>query len=192
MRIHISANKLGVGMDYLSVLKILLTKPLIKQGTEGVSKVINLMNEYSITREDFDTICELATWPGQKDVTSLIDSKVKASFTRQYNKEAHKNPFTLVNFKKLKGTKLNDDADAENMDEGGEDEEEENDDDITSDAMIKVSKKSAAKSSTTTSKTTAKSATATAGKTAVKRPKAGGDDGDTDTKKPSAKKTKTK
>lgn len=33
MRIHISANKLGVGMDYLSVLKRMLTKPLIKKGS---------------------------------------------------------------------------------------------------------------------------------------------------------------
>lgn len=32
MRIHISANKIGVGMDYLSVLKQMLTKPLIKNG----------------------------------------------------------------------------------------------------------------------------------------------------------------
>ena len=145
MRIHISANKIGVGMDYLSVLKTLLTKPLIKKGADGIQMVIDLMNEYSITREDFDTICELATWPGQKDPTTLIDSKVKASFTRQYNKESHKNPFTLVNIKKLKGTKLNEDY-GENGDE--EEEDDENEDDVTTDAMIKVKEKKTTKAST--------------------------------------------
>ncbi len=32
MRLCISANKIGVGMDYLSVLKRLLTRPLVKEG----------------------------------------------------------------------------------------------------------------------------------------------------------------
>ncbi len=124
-------------MDYLSVLRTLLTKPLIKKGVEGIPRVIELMNEYSITREDFDTICELATWPNQKDPTTEIDTKTKSAFTRQYNKEAHKNPFTLVDIKKLKGTKLNDDGMGEE-DDGGEEEDEADSDDIKSDAMIKM------------------------------------------------------
>ncbi len=148
MRIHISANKLGVGMDYLSVLKTLLTKPLIKKGVEGIPRVIELMNEYSITREDFDTICELATWPNQKDPTSEIDAKTKSAFTRQYNKEAHKNPFTLVDIKKLKSTKLTDDDGGigGEEDEGAE-EEEEKADDIKSDAMIKMKERKPAAAS---------------------------------------------
>ena len=32
MRMHISANKIGVGLDYLSVLKNMLSKPLIRHG----------------------------------------------------------------------------------------------------------------------------------------------------------------
>jgi replication factor C subunit 1 len=163
MRIHISANKLGVGMDYLSVLKTTLTRPLIKQGADGIPKVIELMNNYSITREDFDTILELATWPGQKDLSTMIESKVKAAFTRQYNKEAHKNPFTLVNVKKLKGAKLNDDG-YENEEEAEVEEDEENDDDVTKDAMIKVNTKSKASSITKSAVTTTAKAAA-----AVKR-----------------------
>lgn len=147
MRIHISANKLGVGMDYLSVLKNMLTKPLITKGTEGISRVIDIMNEYSLTREDFDTIVELATWPNQKDVMSMIDSKVKASFTRSYNKESHKNPFTIVNFKKLKGPKSSDDQEISEEDIS----ENEDNDDIMKDAMIKANiKKSSKKSSVST------------------------------------------
>lgn len=169
MRLHISANKIGVGLDYLPVLKTLLSKPLIKKGTEGIEQVIKIMNEYYLTRDDFDTIIELATWPGQKDIMSQLDSKVKASFTRTYNKEAHMNPFCIVDVKKLKGTKVS--GTEEEMDENGEDvaveEEEEADDDISNDAMIKVKKKTATTSAAST--TTAKTTKTTAAKTAVKR-----------------------
>lgn len=181
MRIHISANKLGVGMDYLGVLREMLTKPLIKQGAEGIPTVINIMNEYSLTRDDFDTIVELATWPGQKDPLTLIDSKVKASFTRAYNKESHKNPFSIVNVKKMKGTKPTDENGE--LEDEVEEEEEEKDDDITADAMIKV-KTSKAKS--TTSKAASSKASTTKA-TAVKRSAKSTDDSES---KPTASKKK--
>ena len=96
------------------------------------------MNQYSLTRDDFDTILELSTWPGQKDPMSQINSKVKATFTRTFNKQAHMNPFTTVDVKKLKATKAieeteNDEVDLISEDEGIED--------ITKDAMIKVKTK---------------------------------------------------
>lgn len=178
MRIHISANKLGVGMDYLSVLKNMLTKPLITKGAEGIPRVIEIMNEYSLTREDFDTIIELATWPNQKDLMGMIDSKVKASFTRAYNKESHKNPFSIVNIKKLKAPKITDDPE----EDGEEAEDDENDvnDDISNDAMIKIStKKQTAKSS----------ASATAQKTTATKRAAKASD-DIDGEKPKAAKKK--
>ena len=43
MRISISANKIGVGMDYLSVLKSMLSKPLIKKGADGIPEVLKIM-----------------------------------------------------------------------------------------------------------------------------------------------------
>ena len=74
----------------LSILKYHLSNPLIKKGVDGVDQVISIMNEYNLLRDDFDTILELSTWPGQKDPTTLIDSKVKTSFTRTYNKKFRK------------------------------------------------------------------------------------------------------
>ncbi len=175
MRIKISANKIGVGMDYLSVLKEMLSKPLIKRGSDGIEDVLNIMNEYNLTRDDFDTILELSTWPGSKDPMAMIDSKVKAAFTRAYNKESHKNPFSIVNIKKLKSSKLGDD----NMEidgEGAEEEsDQENEDDITADAMIKVNNK---KKTTAAAKSTGP----------VKR---NSDNSDTVTSKPASKKKKT-
>ena len=114
--------------------------------------MIELMTEYSLTREDFDTIVELSTWPNQKDVMTMIDSKVKASFTRAYNKESHKNPFSIVNVKKMKAAKLDGGEDEdENYEEA--DENEENKDELADDAMVKVKK-------TTTTTTAAKKTTA--------------------------------
>ncbi len=78
MRIKISANKIGVGMDYLSVLKQMLSRPLIKKGADGIEEVLAVMYEYNLTRDDFDTILELSTWPGQKDPSTLIESKVNS------------------------------------------------------------------------------------------------------------------
>lgn len=130
----------------------------MKTGADGIPTVISLMNEYSLTREDLDTIVELATWPNQKDVMSEIDSKVKASFTRAFNKESHLNPFTTVNVKKLKTPKLTDDQ--ENPEEEENDDEDEEKDTVATDAMIKVKN--------TAKKTAAK--TATKQTTATKRP----------------------
>lgn len=138
MRLHISANKIGVALDYLPILRNMLTKPLIKKGTDGIKEVIDIMNDYFLTRDDFDTIIEIGTWKSQTDPMSLIDSKVKAAFTRAFNKESHLNPFCVVNIKKLKGTKSNEEEDYE-----AEENDEEEEDDITADSMIKVKKPSA-------------------------------------------------
>jgi replication factor C subunit 1 len=150
MRINISANKVGVGMDYLSVLKTMLSKPLIKKGADGIPQVLKIMHEYCLTRDDFDTILELSTWPGQKDPMTLIETKTKAAFTRAYNKESHKNPFSIVDFKKLKGNKAaSTSEEGEGEEYGGEEDIEEvefeDDNDIESDAMIKMKKKAPVK-----------------------------------------------
>lgn len=39
MRIHISANKTGVGLEYLSVLKNMLATPLIRRGMIGINLI---------------------------------------------------------------------------------------------------------------------------------------------------------
>lgn len=56
MRIHISANKIGVGMDYLSVLKSMLTKPLIQKGKIWISLDIfhKFMRIYSSLKSKID------------------------------------------------------------------------------------------------------------------------------------------
>lgn len=172
LRLKTSANKFAVGMEYLSIFKDRLTKPLISKGSDGVQNVLHTMKEYYLTREDFDTIVELSTWPGQVDLMTKIDSKVKAAFTRAYNKESHMNPFTAVDFKKLKKKSGDDDYEMGEGEEGGEGErtavsgDEQEDDDVDNDTMVKKVTKPAGKA--TTSKAAASKASTGAKAAATK------------------------
>lgn len=59
----------------------MLTSPLINEATDGVSKVVSLLDTYDLLREDFDSVIELTSWPGMKDPMSQIDSKVSRGLT---------------------------------------------------------------------------------------------------------------
>lgn len=64
-------------LDYLPYLRDKIVNPMIKEGLSGVDKSLETMKSYNLLREDLDGIVELTHWTGQKDVMSLIDSKVK-------------------------------------------------------------------------------------------------------------------
>ena len=63
-------------LDYLPILRERLTTPMIEDNTEGVSQVIGLMEEYDLTKDDYDSILELTQWPGLQDPRTQIESKV--------------------------------------------------------------------------------------------------------------------
>ena len=63
-------------LDYLPILRDRLTAPMIEDNTEGVSQVIGLMEEYDLTKDDYDSILELTQWPGLRDPRTQIESKV--------------------------------------------------------------------------------------------------------------------
>lgn len=63
-------------LDYLPYLRDKIVGPMIREGVAGVEKSLDVMKSYHLLREDLDSIIELAHWPGQKDVMSLVDSKV--------------------------------------------------------------------------------------------------------------------
>ncbi|KAG8195705.1 hypothetical protein JTE90_002968 [Oedothorax gibbosus] len=134
----ITGNKTDVALDYLPLLKRSLTKPLIENETSGVPEVLKTMEDYYLLREDFDSIIDLSLWSGQTDPRTKIQTKVKSAFTRAYNKESGKNPYTVSNVKKKKASAK--DAGDEMPDEENAESEEEEDDSIEKDAMIKVKK----------------------------------------------------
>ncbi|KAJ3318387.1 hypothetical protein HDV06_003072 [Boothiomyces sp. JEL0866] len=88
-RLHTSADKHELCLSYMPLLAKKLTKPMI-ESEAGVTEVIELMDNYYLNKDDFDSIMEL----GYQSYPSGIPSKTKSSFTRSYNKSSHPTPFS--------------------------------------------------------------------------------------------------
>ena len=116
------------------------------EGSNGVAKSVSVMKEYSLLREDLDNLIEVCQWMEQ-DPWKSVESKVKAAFTRQYNKEVLL-PYSTgaVGGAKRRTAAV---APEEVLEEGDDDNdnEEEDDDDISKDSMIKAKKPSKARDS---------------------------------------------
>lgn len=89
-RLSTSTNKIGLRLEYMPLLKKELLNPLLENGSEGIPQVIQLMDEYYLTKEDWDTIMEFMIGP---DVTvqqlKKIPTQTKTAFTRKYNSMTH-------------------------------------------------------------------------------------------------------
>ncbi|CAH1400525.1 unnamed protein product [Nezara viridula] len=139
-RLKVSGSKEGINLDYCYALREKVSRPLL-QGTEGIEESLSVMREYCILREDIESLSELTAWPGVQDPFSKVDSKVKASFTRTYNKNPIVTPFSInAAVKKGRGVQAVDEAELEEDLENGNDEEEDQND-VTKDAMIMIKKK---------------------------------------------------
>ena len=137
MRLKISGSKTDVSSDYSYSIRNKIIKPLIKKGSEGVAESVEVMTSYDLLREDLDSLSELTTWPGQKDLMSQVETKVKSAFTRTFNKESHMSPYASVSVNKSKKSKAQTD-DLLGEDDNVIEESEPEDEGVESDAMIKV------------------------------------------------------
>ncbi|XP_030588294.1 replication factor C subunit 1 [Archocentrus centrarchus] len=147
MSLKTLSSKQAVNLDYLHYMRQAILNPLQKRGAEGAAEAVQLLDDYQLIKEDVDSIMETSVWGGQPDPYSQLDSKVKAAFTRAYNKEAHLTPYSLQAVKKgrrggggeleLGGEDINQE-DLESEDEG---------EGLKADAMIKQKKAKATKES---------------------------------------------
>ncbi|NXR69321.1 RFC1 factor, partial [Rhadina sibilatrix] len=142
MSLRTQTCKRTVNMEYLSYLRDALVQPLKDFGADGVQQAVTLMDSYCLMKEDVENIMEISTWGGKPSPFSKLDPKVKAAFTRAYNKEAHLTPYSLSSVKASKrqsgsaGTlDLTEDLNVEGI-QSDEDEQ----DSVDSDAMIKQKK----------------------------------------------------
>ncbi|NWV81649.1 RFC1 factor, partial [Dasyornis broadbenti] len=147
MSLRTQTCKRTVNMEYLSYLRDALVQPLKDFGADGVQQAIMFMDSYCLMKEDIENIMEISTWGGKPSPFSKLDPKVKAAFTRAYNKEAHLTPYSLSSVKASKrqagsaGTMdLSEDF---NVEEIQSDEDEQ--DTVDSDAMIKQKKAKSSK-----------------------------------------------
>ncbi|PGG97705.1 hypothetical protein AJ79_09113 [Helicocarpus griseus UAMH5409] len=98
MRLRASGDRHEIRQQYMPALWNKIVRPLQDEGKESVEEVIDLMDSYFLTREDWDSISELGL--GSMDQKNLkIDSQTKATFTRLYNQQSHPLPF-------MKGTSV--------------------------------------------------------------------------------------
>ncbi|XP_057808112.1 LOW QUALITY PROTEIN: replication factor C subunit 1 [Salvia miltiorrhiza] len=93
LHVHLLASResnLGrstLRLDYLTLLSKRLTEPLKKlPKDEAVEKVVEFMELYSISMEDFDTIVELSKFKGHPSPLDGVLPAVKAALTKAYNK----------------------------------------------------------------------------------------------------------
>ncbi|XP_045140043.1 replication factor C subunit 1 [Echinops telfairi] len=149
MSLRTHSSRVTVNLDYLSHMRDALVQPLASHGAGGVQAVVALMDAYYLTKDDFDSIMDLSSWGGKASPFSKLDPKVKAAFTRAYNKESHLTPYSLLAVKtasRSTGPAL----DSESSEEFNEEEapsEEKDADPVRTDAMVKKKTKPASKPS---------------------------------------------
>ncbi|XP_077157827.1 replication factor C subunit 1 isoform X2 [Paroedura picta] len=144
MSLRTHASKRAVNLEYLPYLQDGIVRPLACLGTEGVQDAVAFMDSYCLMKDDVESLMEVTSWGGKLNAFSKLDSKIKSAFTRTYNKEVHRTPYSLQIVKKSKrqaessqDTELNDGLEA---DEAQSDDEQET---IENDAMIKKKVRSA-------------------------------------------------
>ncbi|KKY21405.1 putative chromosome transmission fidelity factor [Phaeomoniella chlamydospora] len=149
MRLRASGDRHEIRQQYLPALWNRTVKRLMDDGKEAVDEIIDLMDSYFLTKEDYDAMIELGL--GEMDEEKVrIDPTTKSSFTRQYNARSHPLPFmksTNVKAPRVAGKEKPDleEAIEEEEDdiavENDVDGDEEEDTDLTKDKYIKAPKK---------------------------------------------------
>ncbi|KAL7404027.1 hypothetical protein ABVT39_008669 [Epinephelus coioides] len=149
MGLKTMSSRQAVNLDYLYYLRQALLSPLQRHGAEGAGEAVQLLDNYQLIKEDVDSIMEISVWGGQPDPYSKLDGKVKAAFTRAYNKEVHLTPYSLQAVKKGRrggGGGGEGELGLEGEDINNEEQESE-DEGLKIDAMIKQKKAKATKES---------------------------------------------
>lgn len=138
------SSKRTLNMDYLSHMRDALVQPLTSQGVGGVQDVVALMDTYYLMKDDFENIMEVSSWGGKPSLFSKLDPKVKAAFTRAYNKETHLTPYSLQSVKVSRHSTgpMLDSEYSEELNEEDSQSDEKDQDTVETDAMIKKKTKS--------------------------------------------------
>ncbi|KAL9083087.1 MAG: hypothetical protein Q9165_008666 [Trypethelium subeluteriae] len=150
MRLRSSGDRHETRQQYVPIFWEQLVRRLEREGKEVVPEVIEFMDSYFLTKEDFDALLELGVGPMDQENVKL-ESQTKATFTRLYNQQSHPLPFmkasNVVAPKKQSREKPDLEEAIEESDEGEvveEAKEEDEEGDVTKDKYVKQPKKKAA------------------------------------------------
>ena len=85
MRLRISGDRNEVRQSYMQTLFDRLVRRFANDGAEAIDDIISLMDEYFLTREDFDSIMEISLGPNDGEgLMKGVPPNVKTAFTRKY------------------------------------------------------------------------------------------------------------
>jgi len=93
MNLKITGSKSCLKLDYVRPLRDKIVMPLLRDGQAAIDKAISTLNHYCLLKDDLDSIIELSLWSNEKSPFASVDSKVKAAFTRNFNKIACPLPY---------------------------------------------------------------------------------------------------
>lgn len=154
MRLRTSADRHEIRQQYLPAVWNKTVGLMKTKGKESVPDVIKFMDEYYLSKDDYDALMELGL--GSMDQEAVkIDTQTKATFTRMYNASDH--PRSHMKAGETTGTKLGGGAKVkpdleealDDEDEAAEAEVEEADDDeeldLKKDKYVKAKKPKATK-----------------------------------------------
>jgi len=151
MRLKVSGDKSEIRQSYLPALFPHIVKPLIDVGASAVEEVIERMDEYYLSREDWDTVVELGVDQNKDDlVLKKISTATKTTLTKKYNANEHPIPFhkaqDLGRLPKKIGGPVPDIEDAYDLEDEAPDVASDDDnkrkstDDVSNDKLIKAKK----------------------------------------------------
>ncbi|KAF2201934.1 DNA replication factor C, large subunit [Delitschia confertaspora ATCC 74209] len=147
MRLRSSGDRHEVRQQYVPMLWQQLVKKLEVEGKDAVPEIIDIMDSYFLTKDDFDAIMELGVGPMDQEKVKL-ETQAKSTFTRLYNQQSHPLPFMKASnvVAPKKATKEKPDLE-EAIDESDEDEaieevkDEDEELDLSKDKYVKQPKK---------------------------------------------------
>lgn len=101
-----SSGRETLRVDYLPLLLNRLTSPLqTLPKDEAVSEVVEFMNSYSISQEDYDTIMELAKFKGRANPLEGVAPAVKTALTKKYKETSKTRMVRAADMVQLPGLK---------------------------------------------------------------------------------------
>ncbi|KAJ5993862.1 Replication factor C subunit 1 [Penicillium sp. IBT 35674x] len=165
MRLRTSGNRDEIRQQYMPLLWDKTIRRMMEEGKDSVEDIIDFMDSYYLTRDDFDSMLELGLGPMDQSNVKL-ETQTKSTFTRLYNSRSHPMPFmkaSNVVAPAKKGPKEKPDIE-DALEESDEEEvvEEVKDDDeeldLKKDKYVSQPKKKAAKGAAKGKKTTKKAA----------------------------------
>jgi len=144
-----------------------MVKKLEAEGKESVPEIIDLMDSYFLTRDDWDAVMELGVGPMDAAIIKL-DTQTKTAFTRLYNGQSHPLPFMKASNaaapKGISGKRekpdleeaIDESDDGEVVDEIKDEDDDDGEVDLSKDKYVKQPKKKKAAAAKPAAKGTAK------------------------------------